>query len=76
MRINWISKQKGAFVKEKGAYEMPEMIVYDENKKTFSLHTARTTYQFMIDRFGVLLHLYYGPKAQGNMEFLLTYADR
>ncbi len=55
---------------------MPEMIVYDENKKTFSLHTARTTYQFMIDRFGVLLHLYYGPKAQGNMEFLLTYADR
>ena len=28
------------------------------------------------DKYGVLLHLYYGHKSAGSMEYLLTYADR
>ncbi|WP_251388532.1 alpha-galactosidase [Mediterraneibacter agrestimuris] len=41
-----------------------------------TLHTRNTTYQMGIDEMGFLLHLYYGPKAEGDMSFLLTYADR
>ena len=35
-------------------------IVYNESKKTFSLHTARTTYQFKIGNLNYVKHLYYG----------------
>ena len=55
---------------------MSDCILFDSQAKTFSLHTAHTTYQLMVDRFGVLLHLYYGARAVGNMSDLLTYADR
>lgn len=51
-------------------------IVFCDNKKTFSLHTENTTYQMQVDRYGFLLHLYYGRKAEGCMDYLLTYADR
>lgn len=30
----------------------------------------------MVDRYGYLLHLYYGAKNNGFMDYLLTYADR
>lgn len=51
-------------------------IVLDSNKKIFSLHTKNTTYQMMVDRFGYLLHLYYGASNRGMMDYTLVYADR
>ena len=49
---------------------------YDETRKIFSLQTKNSTYQMQIDRFGVLLHLYYGSRTESPMDYLLTYADR
>ena len=51
-------------------------IVYDEVQKTITLHTRNTTYQMQIDKYGFLLHLYYGKTAEGCMDYLLTYYDR
>ena len=50
-------------------------IIYNPNKKIFTLHTAHTTYQMQVDSLGYLLHLYYGDKTNGFMDYLLTYAD-
>ena len=41
-----------------------------------TLHTKHTTYQMGITESGFLLHLYYGPKARGELGGLLTFADR
>ncbi len=41
-----------------------------------TLHTKRTTYQMKVTDNHFLLHLYYGPKAEGSMDYLLTYFDR
>ena len=49
---------------------------YDETRKIFSLQTKNSTYQLQIDRFGVLLNLYYGSRTESPMDYLLTYADR
>ncbi len=38
------------------------MICYNEEKKTFSLHTAHTTYQIKISEYGHVLHNYYGRR--------------
>lgn len=51
-------------------------IIFDKTRKTFTLHTKDSTYQMQVDPFGFLLHLYYGRKAKGCMDYLLTYADR
>ena len=51
-------------------------ILFDEATRTFTLHTRNTTYQMQADRFGYLLHLYFGARAEGTMDYLLTYADR
>lgn len=51
-------------------------IIYDKNKRTFTLETEMTTYQMQVDPFGFLLHLYYGKRVQGCMDYLLTYYDR
>lgn len=51
-------------------------IVFDKEKKIFSLHTKTTTYQMQADRYGFLLHLYYGKKTDGDMDYLLIYQDR
>lgn len=51
-------------------------IIFDEKTKTFTLNTKETTYQMQVDAYGFLLHLYYGRKATGCMDYLLTYADR
>ncbi len=37
-------------------------IIFNPNKKIFTLQTAHTTYQMQVDRLGYLLHLYYGAK--------------
>ncbi|MBQ0058480.1 MAG: alpha-galactosidase [Lachnospiraceae bacterium] len=52
------------------------MSIRYENNKTFTIDTENSTYQMMVDSYGYLLHLYYGRKTQGDMEYLLTYADR
>jgi alpha-galactosidase len=51
-------------------------ISYETEKQIISIHTANTTYQMAIGKYGFLLHLYYGKKIQGDMSYLLTYADR
>nr|WP_296485775.1 alpha-galactosidase [uncultured Acetatifactor sp.] len=51
-------------------------IKYESEKRIFTLHTENTTYQMKVDAFGFLLHLYYGKKVSGDMDYLLTYLDR
>lgn len=51
-------------------------ISFDKGKRIFTLHTTNTTYQIKVDKFGMLLHLYYGAKIQGDAEYMLMYEDR
>lgn len=51
-------------------------IYYDSTKKVFSLHTNHTTYQFMVDPYGYLIHLYYGKKTDSIMDYIITHFDR
>ncbi|WP_287448721.1 alpha-galactosidase [Sellimonas sp.] len=51
-------------------------ITYQKEKQIFNLHTENTTYQFLVDKYGFLLHLYYGKRINGDMDYLLTYYDR
>lgn len=51
-------------------------IYYQQENRIFTLHTTHTTYQMKVDAFGFLLHMYYGGKISGNMDYLLTYYDR
>ncbi len=51
-------------------------ILFQEEKRIFTLQTKQTTYQMKVDDFGFLLHLYYGAKVSGEMDYLLTYYDR
>lgn len=51
-------------------------IFYQQQDRTFTLQTNQTTYQIKVDNFGFLLHLYYGGRIAGNMDYLLTYYDR
>lgn len=51
-------------------------IIFDERKQTFSINTKHSTYQFMLDPHGFLLHLYYGKRIRGNAGYLLKYLDR
>lgn len=48
----------------------------NKNMEYITLHTKHTTYQMGITESGFLLHLYYGPKTQGELGSLLTFADR
>ena len=51
-------------------------IIYCQTDRTFTIHTMTTTYQMKVDDYGFLLHLYYGKKVTGSMDYLLTYYDR
>ena len=51
-------------------------ILFQEEKRIFTLQTKQTTYQMKVDDFGFLLHLYYGTRVSGDMDYLLTYYDR
>ena len=51
-------------------------IIFTENEKVFTLHTKASTYQMKVDQYGFLLHLYYGRRTEGCMDYLLHYADR
>ena len=51
-------------------------IEFQQDKQLFTLNTRHTTYQMKVDRLGFLLHLYYGERISGSMDYLLTYHDR
>lgn len=51
-------------------------IIFAEKDKIFTLHTKDATYQMKVDDYGFLLHLYYGCRTDGCMDYLLTFADR
>ena len=51
-------------------------IHYQEEERLFTLHTDNSTYQMQVDKYGYLLHLYYGRRTEGCMDYLLFYSDR
>ncbi|MDE6662691.1 MAG: alpha-galactosidase [Lachnospiraceae bacterium] len=51
-------------------------IYYQHEEQLFTLNTDNTTHQMKVDKYGFILHLYYGKKISGNMDYLLTYYDR
>ena len=52
-------------------------IVYNEDKKTFSLHTAKTTYQLKVGNLNYVKHLYYGAKIRDeDLIWLVRRYDR
>ena len=51
-------------------------IKYDEENRTFTLHTDNSTYQMQVDKYGYLIHLYYGQRTEGIADYLLLFADR
>ncbi|MDE6319038.1 MAG: alpha-galactosidase, partial [Lachnospiraceae bacterium] len=51
-------------------------IGYQQENRIFTLDTKHTSYRMKVDDYGFLLHLYYGGRVYGNMDYLLTYYDR
>ena len=51
-------------------------IIFDENNSLITLNTKNSTYQMKIDEYGFLLHLYYGKRTNGNMDYILVNLDR
>ena len=51
-------------------------ITFNELTRIFTLNTAHSTYQMQADMHDYLLHLYYGARTAGEMDYLLSYADR
>ncbi len=51
-------------------------IGYNQEQKVFTLQTKHSTYQMKVDSYGFLLHLYYGGRVDGSMDYLLTCYDR
>ena len=52
-------------------------IVYNETKKTFSLHTAKTTYQLKVGNLNYVKHLYYGATIRDeDLVYLIRQYDR
>ena len=51
-------------------------ILFNETTSTFTLLTKQSMYQMKADKYGVLLHTYYGKKgAAYDYSYLITYAD-
>lgn len=51
-------------------------IIFDENNRLITLNTKNSSYQMKIDEYGFLLHLYYGKRTNGNMDYILVNLDR
>ena len=51
-------------------------ISFDSSTGHITIDTDHTTYQMKIDAFGYLLHVYYGARTEGAMDYLITYMDR
>ena len=41
-------------------------IIIDKENRLFTLHTRGSTYQMKADRWGTLLHLYYGERTDSS----------
>jgi alpha-galactosidase len=52
-------------------------IIFNKEKKTFSLHTAKTTYQLKIGNLDYVNHLYYGATIRDDdLSYLIRRYDR
>lgn len=52
-------------------------ILFDSNQRLFTLQTDHSMYQMKADRYGVLLHTWFGEKGSDfDYSYLITYADR
>ncbi|HBI60203.1 MAG TPA: alpha-galactosidase, partial [Lachnospiraceae bacterium] len=51
-------------------------IQFDEKDRIFHLTTQNSTYQMKVDKYGFLLHLYYGKRTEQNAEYVLQFVDR
>ena len=52
-------------------------ILYNESKKTITLHTAKTTYQLKIGNLNYVNHLYYGATMPDvDLSYLVRRYDR
>ena len=51
-------------------------IVCDQRTRTISIHTDHCTYQMQVDDIGCLLHLYYGRRTDGVLDYLPSRFDR
>ena len=51
-------------------------VQFHSKDKTITMHTAKTTYQMKIGPLGLLLHTYYGPRAEGDLSYFIQYKDR
>ena len=51
-------------------------ITHDPAKGIFSIDTDNSTYQMRVDKYGYLIHLYYGRRTSGQMDYILLFADR
>jgi alpha-galactosidase len=52
-------------------------IIFDEESKTITLHTAHSSYQMKIGNLDYLLHLYYGPSlSDADMSYQIMQYDR
>ena len=51
-------------------------ITYYEQDKRFILYTENTSYHIKVGPYETLLHLYYGKKVEGNLDYLIRKMDR
>lgn len=52
-------------------------ILFNSNQRLFTLQTDHSMYQMKADRYGVLLHTWFGEKGSDfDYSYLITYADR
>ncbi len=52
-------------------------IIYMPEKKLFTIHTAGSTWQMKVGRYGHLLHVYYGKKVEDtDLSYLIREMDR
>lgn len=51
-------------------------IRFDEKRKSFFITTENSCYQMKVDKYGALLHLYYGKRTEQNAEYALQFVER
>ncbi len=52
-------------------------IIFEPNKKIFTLHTKNSTYQIQISKYGHLIHNYYGSKIENmDLSYLIQGINR
>ena len=51
-------------------------VIHDPEKGIFSIHTDNSTYQMQVDKYGYLIHLYYGRRTEGVMDYIILFTER